>query len=151
MPSWTELIQARDPANAIRMINNLLQKYQQALYQFLHRVHLADPIIDEVFDWLRHLFQFLHTDHLNLIPLPAFMPSGSDDRDALEEEAQQLSEHYEQRRTRAYQDLCRFYAGDSTADDPVCSQGDGFGRTDLDYGLNMAEPPRPLTEQIFKQ
>ncbi|GEM09860.1 PX domain containing protein [Rhodotorula toruloides] len=138
----------QDPQKSIRAIARLLERHQQNLYAYLHRVHRKETILEEFLQWAWTASVFLRRGLAQPIDLDDLVPpSSSEDRLFLLEELADLVSYQHDKRLHAFQAAARRYAGDVDADDPIIVEGDGKGRSRLD-GVVDPRPTKPVLEEV---
>ncbi|BGP32365.1 hypothetical protein JCM10296v2_004146 [Rhodotorula toruloides] len=138
----------QDPQKSIRAIARLLERHQQNLYTFLHRVHRKETIIEEFLQWAWTASVFLRRGLAQPIYLDDLVPpSASEDRLFLLEELADLVSYQHDKRLHAFQAAARRHAGEVDADDPIIVEGDGKGRSRLDSVVEP-RPTKPVLEEV---
>ncbi|KAM0748676.1 hypothetical protein T439DRAFT_69984 [Meredithblackwellia eburnea MCA 4105] len=137
----------QEPQKGVRIIARLLARHQQPLYDFIHSVHKGETIIEEFLQWGWTASVFLRRGLAQTVDLDSLIPTDREDQSFLLDEIQDLVEYHRQKRLRQYQNVCRRYAGDVDADDPVVVEGDGRGKSQVEPHVEL-KPRSPALLEI---
>ncbi|KAI8459415.1 hypothetical protein BY996DRAFT_3865544 [Phakopsora pachyrhizi] len=133
----------QDPQKSIRVLSRLLEKHQSSVYQWFHSVHIRDPTMAEVFQWLKSVVDLLKKGLTEPIVVSEIF-SSVEDLGALEKELDSIVDWEEQKRKRKYEQVCRRYSADVDGDDAVIVEGDGFGKSKTEPLVEILTPQPSL-------
>lgn len=137
----------QEPQKGVRILARLLARHEEWIYRFVRDVHLKETIVEEWLQWLWTLSAFLQRGMSQFVDLDELLPTDSEDRAYLFDEVEAVTEYHTKKRSRDYQNMCRRYAGDVDADDPVSVEGDGRGKSRVDPYVDP-KPKRPRLDEI---
>ncbi|KDE07818.1 hypothetical protein MVLG_01913 [Microbotryum lychnidis-dioicae p1A1 Lamole] len=133
----------QEPQKSVRIFARLLGRHQQAFYDFIRSIHRGETIIEELLQWFWTASVFLRRGLAEPINLDEVLPEDHEEKMFFLYEVEDLVTYHRRKRAKQYQVMCRRFAGDVDADNPVIVEGDGKGKSKLEP---FAEPrPRPVT------